>query len=428
MHILNQVIHHVKIRRRILFSASVLCVVCAIAKAAIDDSVGNSSASSMQQTIDAVVHLAADHGAEPVRSDTQPLNSDLSNVAQSESQANVVQPDLAKKGLSLTAVGDVMLGSAYPNESELPPKDATRVLEQVTPFLGQTDVTFANLEGVVTDQTSLVRDCGNSTACFRFAMPSRYITHLKQAGINAVSIANNHMFDAGEAGVASSQQHLNQQLVYFGSEQQPTAVQVLPDGRTVGWVGFAPHSGTNRPSVERITQQVRELKQRNQFVVVSFHVGAEGASAQHVTRQDELFMGNNRGNIYQFAHAAIDAGADIVLGHGPHVLRGMELYQGHLIAYSLGNFATYGRFNLKDVNGLAGILQVQLNSEGQFVSGRFLSTIQSKNSPTWLQGIGPVIDAQQMATTRLSALSQDDFPNSPLRISPDGTLSIKDNK
>jgi len=60
-------------------------------------------------------------------------------------------------------------------------------------------------------------------------------------------------------------------------------------------------------------------------VVVSFHIGAEGASAQHVTRKDEVFLHDNRGNVYALAHAAIDAGADLVLGHGPHVLRALEL-------------------------------------------------------------------------------------------------------
>lgn len=336
-----------------------------------------------------------------------------------------VQP--MPQGLSLSAVGDLMLGSAYPFLNELPPQDGQRVLEAVSPLLSITDVAFANLEGVLTDELSTVRNCGKSTACFRFAMPSRYVQHLKQAGIDAVSLANNHAFDAGDAGLASSKRHLEQELTYFGSEQQPTALQKLPDGRTIGWVGFAPHSGANRPTVEKVTQQVQSLTENAQFVVVSFHGGAEGVKAQRVTRQDEMFMGQNRGNIYQLAHAAIDAGADVVLGHGPHVLRAMEVYKGRLIAYSLGNFATYGRFNLRDENGLAGVLQAQLDADGRFVSGRFISTIQVKNSPTWQAGVGPVIDPTHTAAANLRELSLADFPESPLHIAADGQLSLKSN-
>jgi hypothetical protein len=403
---LMKAFHHRSASFRLIVAVPVACVVGALAHAASAQWSDVSSVASLLPVADAPLEPSA------AALDALP---DLS----------VVPPVVpVPHGLLVAAVGDVMAGSAYPSSDELPPNDGRSLLDAVQPFLSQTDVTFANLEGVMTDQPSLIRDCGENQACFRFAIPSRYLTTLKTAGINVLSVGNNHAFDAGEAGLNDTHAHLAGQVVAFGSERQPTAVQVLTDGRHIGWVGFAPHSGANRPSLDSVTQQVRALKAHTQFVIVSFHMGAEGSGAQHVTRQDELFMGNNRGNIYQMAHAAIDAGADLVIGHGPHVLRAMELYQGHLIAYSLGNFATYGRFNLKDVNGLSGILRVQLADDGQFVSGQFVSTLQDKTSERWQKGIGPVLDPQHRAVVNLQTLSQADFPESPLHIDADGTLSL----
>src|SRR4029079_4437742 len=82
------------------------------------------------------------------------------------------------------------------------------------------------------------------------------------------------------------------------------------------------------------------------LVVVTMHAGAEGSDHQHVRPGNECFLGENRGNSVAFAHSVVRAGADLVVGTGPHVLRGMEWYRGRLIAYSLGNFAGYDVFSL----------------------------------------------------------------------------------
>src|SRR5262249_19640900 len=77
-----------------------------------------------------------------------------------------------------------------------------------------------------------------------------------------------------------------------------------------------------------------------------------------------------------FAHAMIDAGAALVVGHGPHVVRGLELWKGRLIAYSLGNFATYGGMNLLGVTGLSLILEVRLAPDGRFDGAQIHPAIQ----------------------------------------------------
>ena len=95
------------------------------------------------------------------------------------------------------------------------------------------------------------------------------------------------------------------------------------------------------------------------------HSGAEGSDADHVTRQTEYYVGEDRGNPYAFAHAAINDGADLVIASGPHVLRGMEYYRGHLIAYSLGDFANYYDFGGGgDLAPCSGILHVTLDATG----------------------------------------------------------------
>lgn len=128
---------------------------------------------------------------------------------------------------------------------------------------------------------------------------------------------------------------------------------------------------------------IRSAKAHSDVVIVSFHGGAEGENALHVTGMKEMFAGENRGNVREFAHQAVEAGADLVIGHGPHVLRAMEVYRKKLIAYSLGNFLTYGMFNLKGPNGTGAILQVRIDSEtGGFLSGRIVPTsLQQGGTP-----------------------------------------------
>ncbi len=120
------------------------------------------------------------------------------------------------------------------------------------------------------------------------------------------------------------------------------------------------------------------------------HAGAEGTDHTHVRPGTETYLGENRGNVVAFSHAVVDAGADLVIGHGPHVLRGMEWYRGRLIAYSLGNFAGYKVFALGGPLSLSGILRVTLRGDGGFDSGTLV--------PTRLVGAGvPALDPAESA-------------------------------
>ena len=115
---------------------------------------------------------------------------------------------------------------------------------------------------------------------------------------------------------------------------------------------------------------------RADLVVVAFHGGAEGSDAQHVPRGDETYLGEDRGDLRAFARTAVDAGADLVVGSGPHVVRGIEFYKGHLIAYSAGNFVGYGGvFGLAGPTAVSYMLNVRLRSDGRFRSAKMIPTL-----------------------------------------------------
>jgi hypothetical protein len=137
-------------------------------------------------------------------------------------------------------------------------------------------------------------------------------------------------------------------------------------------------------------------------LIVFFHGGAEGASKRHTPKTREIFFGQDRGDVRHFSHLCVDAGADMVIGSGPHVVRGMELYKEKLIAYSLGNFATYHQFNLKSPNNIAPLLQVKITNKGILAENKVFSFIQEG------EGI-PKVDSTMGAFKLMSTLSEEDF-------------------
>ena len=180
---------------------------------------------------------------------------------------------------------------------------------------------------------------------------------------------------------------------------------------------FSPNVGTNSiTDYEAARSIVANLDSLADIVIVSFHGGAEGNKYQHVTRETEEFYEEDRGNVYKFSHAIIDAGADVVFGHGPHVTRAVEVYKDRFIAYSLGNFATYARFNLKNENGIAPIVKVYTDSQGKFYKAEVTPIIQVG------EGI-PVIDTEKQAIKILQNLTSEDFPEVHLYISDEGTIT-----
>lgn len=324
--------------------------------------------------------------------------------------AKAPRPSPASSSIvTIAAVGDIVMGST-PN---LPPQGGRTFFDGVAADLAA-DVVLGNLEGMLSRGGS--SKCGaGSTHCFAFQTPPSYARWLKQAGFTVMNLANNHAFDFGASGQAQTLAALRSQGLATTGRPGEIALQQVGDVK-VAIVGFAPYPWaqelTDIPAARRL---VRTAAAEADVVIVTMHAGAEGVSHDHTRRGTETFLGENRGNPIAFAHAVVDAGADLVIGHGPHVLRGMEWYRGRLIAYSLGNFAGYKVFSLGGALSTSGILRVTLRGDGAYETGLLV--------PTHLVGEGtPALDPAEAAHGIVRALSRTDFGRRGARITPNGTI------
>lgn len=315
--------------------------------------------------------------------------------------------------LRLRAVGDVMMGSDFP-EPLLPEADGASYLAAVQELLKDADLTFVNLEGPLCDSGTTTK-CRPGSNCYAFRTPTRYARYLQAAGVDLASTANNHANDFGDSCRLETEAALTPLDIAF-SGRPGTVARVEAQGLKVAMIGF--HTSDlchNVNDHETARALVAALAAQHDVVIVSFHGGAEGSKALHVPQGRETFYGEDRGDLRAFTHLVVDAGADLVLGHGPHVLRGMELYKDRLIAYSLGNFATYGRFNLSGNLGVGVVLEVELDGQGRFVNGRLLPTLQ--------EGDGvPAPDPAGQAIGLVRLLSEQDFPTSGVVVDPAGRI------
>ncbi|NOR33565.1 MAG: hypothetical protein GQ579_02670, partial [Bacteroidales bacterium] len=326
--------------------------------------------------------------------------------------------ELQEEGaLTIIGTGDIMLGTSWPSESYLPPgKDCSPILRPVHHVLQSGDLLFGNLEGVFCSEGGTPKRCKDLTKCYVFRMPDHFLDCILEAGYDVLSVANNHVNDFGPAGRASTAAMLDSaDVAYAGFATHPWTL-FEKEGVTYGFAAFAPNRGTmDLLDYDRAAEITAILDSIADVVIISFHGGAEGKDHQHVLRGKEEYLGANRGNVYHFAHRVVDAGADLVFGHGPHVTRAVELYRDRLICYSLGNFATYRRFNLRGPNGIAPIVKVKVDSEGNFMQGEVISIYQPGEG-------GPRIDPAGRASAKLKALTEFDFPDQDLVVDNDGIL------
>lgn len=322
--------------------------------------------------------------------------------------------------VQVIGVGDMMLGTNYPSASYLPPEGGRTMLADVEDLLRAADITFGNLEGTILDSGGTPKRCSNPAACYVFRSPESYGKHFAKAGFDLLSLANNHSGDMGPAGRNKTKEVLDELgIAYAGLAGTDETAIIEKDGIRYGFCAFAPNRGTcDIRNIPRAKEIVTDLTEQCDIVIVSFHGGAEGSNHQHVPKRTETYYGENRGDVHAFAHALVDAGADIIFGHGPHVTRAMELYNDRLICYSLGNFCTYGRFNVSGANGIAPLVAVQLDREGRFLGGQITPIYQMKTH-------GPKVDPEKRAIYKLQALTQADFPQTDLVIEDSGVLRKK---
>lgn len=320
--------------------------------------------------------------------------------------------DTTGASLRIRAVGDVMIGTDFP-VGYLPPNDRS-ILTGVHDLLSDADLTFANLEGPFIDGGTSEKCAPTSTQCYAFRTPTRYGQYIKDAGIDMASLANNHAQDFTEDGRTSTMEMLDRLGIHH-SGRAGTVASFEANGRRVALVAYHAFDHSNwlndEPAAGRF---IAEVARTHDVVIVSFHGGAEGGRI-HVPAGRETFLDEDRGDLRLFTHTVVDAGADLVLGSGPHVPRGVELYKGRLIAYSLGNFATYGRFTIRGNTALAPVLEVTVGPDGAFEAGRILAARQVG------EGI-PEADPSGEVIRLMRELSATDFPDSEATVEADGRI------
>jgi poly-gamma-glutamate capsule biosynthesis protein CapA/YwtB (metallophosphatase superfamily) len=318
--------------------------------------------------------------------------------------------------LTIIGVGDIMMGTNYP-EDKLPPDNGNFLLLDVEKVLRDADVTFGNLEGTLLDSAGTPKTCNDPKVCYAFRTPRKYVQNLVNAGFDLMALANNHAGDMGQEGRESSMKTLEEAGILHAGQITHKTTVFVKDSIRYGLAAFAPNSNcVSLNDIEGAREIVAQLDSTVDVVIVSFHGGAEGAQHQHVPRTNELYFGENRGDVYKFSHTMIDAGADIVFGHGPHVTRAVEVYKNRFIAYSLGNFCTYRGINVNGINGLAPIIKVFTDTQGKFYRAQIIPTIQT-------HATGVRIDEKKLVIQIIRDLTKKDFPETPIHIDDNGLIT-----
>jgi hypothetical protein len=313
--------------------------------------------------------------------------------------------------VTLSWVGDM----AFSSRHGLPPRGGRRAFARVAPHLRPGDITTGNLEGTL-GRGGLSKCARVRRNCHAFQAPSSYAGVFRRAGFEVLNLANNHSHDFGATGLRQTVAALRRAgIAHTGLRGEIRVRQVGP--LRVAFLGFAPYPWASSlldiPAARRL---VTRASRRADVVVVFIHAGAEGSGALHTPRDRETAFGENRGETRRFARAVVAAGADAVLGSGPHVLRGIECYRRRIIAYSLGNFAGYRTLSVAGVLSLSGILRLTIDENGRLLSGRLL--------PVRLVHPGlPRRDRTGASIRLLRRLSKQDFGRRACRIGRRGGIT-----
>jgi len=306
--------------------------------------------------------------------------------------------------MTLSFVGDIA-----------PTKEFPDLFGLVKEELSKSDLTIGNLEGVITDREK--SKCGTIVIgkCYAFSGNEGFVQILKNASFDMMNVANNHSYDFGEEGFIDTLKNLSMYDIDVIGVKNAIAHKKI-NGIRISFVGFSTGELLNNINNENEIQNIiQKAKINSDLVVVLFHGGAEGILATRVLNTKEKYLGEDRGNVQKFAKSSIDSGADLVIGSGPHVLRGMEWYKGKLIAYSMGNFAGYNTFNTKGILGISGILTVDIKNKNEITNAKFIPISINKN------GV-PTIDWTNTSISQINNLSEKDFGENGIMFDESGKL------
>ncbi|MGB7211590.1 MAG: CapA family protein [Gemmatimonadales bacterium] len=320
--------------------------------------------------------------------------------------------------LHVTFTGDMNLGNSL-QEDGVPPDSGRGLLAAMDSLLAG-DLVIGNLEGALSDTLPPTKCAPKERHCYTFRTPPFLATRLKDAGFTHLNLANNHALDLGPEGRASTERILDSLEIKHYGPLGEIAFDTLRMGdslRVVALVGFTTYPGAydllDTLGSRAVVDSVRRLAD---IVIVTFHGGTEGDKAIHTGTGMERLGREKRGDLRMWTHAMVDAGADAVVGHGPHVLRGIEFWRGRPIVYSMGNFLTYRGFSLKGYKGITALLHLELDPDGRFLAGRLVPLRQAPRQ-------GPRVDPTGAAIRLVRRMSQVDFPRTGAVIAANGVIT-----
>lgn len=291
------------------------------------------------------------------------------------------------KDITILLAGDTMLGSDKHIISE------KMFGESLPIFKNYYDILFFNYEATVgtkgLDDTN--PKCISGKYCYTFMSDIKslqVLSNLNTSSALVLNMANNHSNDYGSIVQKNTYLQMSQVAHPIGYYKDP-AKELHINNQKIVFIGASPHTGSLSIFSEDLVNIVRQYKKKGYITVVSLHMGAEGKNAYWVENKNEHFAGQNRGNIYQLSRNLVDNGADIIVGHGPHVMRGIEKYKNKIIIYSLGNFLTYGQFSLQTKTAESVLIGLTINQEGNVTLGKLFGYQQTKTSypHLWKQGV-----------------------------------------
>jgi poly-gamma-glutamate capsule biosynthesis protein CapA/YwtB (metallophosphatase superfamily) len=311
------------------------------------------------------------------------------------------------------------------------PRDPHSVFAPVRSSLAA-DLVTGNLEGTL-GRGGPSKCGGGRSNCHAFQAPASYAGVFARAGFELLNLANNHSRDFGSSGLRQTNAALSDAGV-ARTGLRGTIRVLSANGVSVAFLGYAPYEWAGplldipkargevkRARLVRAAASLRRAARRDvaaaasraDVVIVFIHAGAEGSGATHVPHGMERAFGEARGETRRFARTVIDAGADAVLGSGPHVLRGIQCHRSKPIAYSLGNFVGYNTLSTSGVLSLSGIVRVRIAKDGRFLGGRL--------APVVLQRPGvPRLDPKRRSIGLVRRLSRQDFGSNRCPMGSDG--------
>jgi poly-gamma-glutamate synthesis protein (capsule biosynthesis protein) len=330
---------------------------------------------------------------------TQELNEDNENIDKTENKDTFTEVLLSAAGDCTIGTDTNFWGDTLPVVFQKKNNDYSYFFKNVLHIFNTDDLTMVNLETTFTSATEK-RDKGDAVQ-FHFKAPPHYVKILTEGSIEAVNIANNHIYDYNKVGFEETKKTLEEEGIdYFGEGKKwITTIK----GQKFGFLGYQAWYISNEFQ-KKIKNDIEELKNQGCVVIINFHWGIE-RNLYPVEYQKDL------------AHFAIDNGADLIIGHHPHVIESIEQYKGKFIAYSLGNFCFGGNSNPSDKRSF--ILQSKFKYKNNELTSIGIKVIPCR--------ISSVESPNDYCPTPFSGDDKTAFFNSINEISPNAGFTIDDN-